>query len=278
MKASRTACYLAILCVPCLCVDITYSYDYTADAPGMKGEGTLKNFPGGKQVVFRGFPGKSWGFTLSCQGLSGGGVRAIYTDATPEEYYGNEATGSGCSNFRGGSHSHFSCCLPDIPVPAGADISLKHSDCGGDGWAGKILDFGPARIARGKKTTMVAHGTLDFHVYSGNFELTMTGAHSTNGAMVKCTGDASQTKSCPLPTGLGSLTMHKTVPLEPSYVKTNTINIDIYFNESMPEDLLTTTTVLKITDKHPPYSFLRNIFCLKIESAPAASSNTEVVV
>jgi len=259
-----------------LCFDIKYSYDFTSDEPGMKGAGTLKNL-GGKQVVFRGHPGKSWAFTLSCQGLSGGGVRAVFTDATPEEYYGNDATGTGCSTFEMSSHRTLSCCLPDVPVPGGADISLKHSDCRDrDKWEGKIMDFGPAAVARGKKTTMVAHGTLDGYVYSANFELTMTGAH---GLMVHCTGDASQTKSCPLPKGLGSLTMHgMSIPLQPSYVQTTPMNIDIYLNETMPKDLLTTTTVLRISDNKPRWADQAEVFCLKIESAPTASSNTEVVV
>jgi hypothetical protein len=275
-----------------LCFDIKYSYDFTSDEPGMKGAGTLKNF-GGKQVFFRGHPGKSWAYTLSCQQVLTGvpgqyGVRAVFTDATPEEYYGNEATGTGCSTFEMSSHRTLSCCLADVAVPGGADISLKHSDCRDrDRWVGKglfqhfhregkIMDFGPAAVARGKKTTMVAHGTLDGYVYSANFELTMTGAH---GLMVNCTGDASQTKSCPLPKGLGSLTMHgMSIPLQPSYVQTTPMNIDIYLNETMPKDLLTTTTVLRISDNKPQWPDQAEVFCLKIESAPTASSNSEVVV
>merc|ERR1719426_415060 len=101
----------------------------------MKGAGTLKNF-NGKQVFFRGNPGLSpERFTLSCGRVITGvpgqlAVMAIYTDDTPEEYPGPVAKDHGCSTFTGGSHSTLSCCLPDIPSPPGADISLKHSDCG----------------------------------------------------------------------------------------------------------------------------------------------------
>jgi hypothetical protein len=262
--------------------DVKYTYDFTDDSPGMKGAGTLKNF-NGRQVFFRGNPGLSpESFTLSCERVITGvpgqlAVMAIYTDDTPEDYPGPVAKDHGCSTITMDSHSTLSCCLPAMPSPAGADISLKHSDCGGLFKHAQIVDFGPAAVARGKKTTMVAHGNnLDMYVYSANFELTMTGAH---GLMVKCTGDASQTKSCPLPKGLGSLTMHgMSIPLQPSYVQTTTMNIDIYLNETMPKDLLTTTTVLRIYDNKPQWADQAEVLCLKIESAPTATSNTEVVV
>jgi hypothetical protein len=100
---------------------------------------------------------------------------------------------------------------PVLAAPAG--ISLKHSDCGGKGSHAPIVDFGPSEVALGNKTTMVGHGKLDETVKSANFDLTMTGALGT---MLHCSGDASITKSCPLPMGFGSLTMQgMSFPLQP---------------------------------------------------------------
>jgi len=151
---------------------------------------------------------------------------------------------------------------------ASAGISLKHSDCGGKGTHAPIVDFGPSAVALGKKTTLVGHGKLDETVASANFELTMTGALGT---MLHCTGDASQTKSCPLPMGFGSLTMQgMSFPLQPGNVP---VNVDMYLKETTPKDLLTTTTVAKATDEKG-----EEIFCIKIESTPTAAGNADVVV
>jgi len=264
--------------------DVKYTYDFTDDNPRTKGAGTLKNF-NGRQVFFRGNPGLSpERFTLSCERVNTGvpgqlAVMAIYTDDTPEDYPGPVAKDHGCSTFTMSSHRTLSCCLPAMPSPAGADISLKHSDCGRTSAGGqdshaRIMDFGPAAVARGEKTTMVAHGDLDEYVQSANFELTMTGA---NGTMLHCTGDASQTKSCPLSNGFGSLTMQgMSFPLQPGYKELTPVNVDIYLNETMPKDLLTTTTVVKISNNNAEYGAL--LFCLKIESAPSASGIAEVIV
>merc|ERR1711879_487005 len=155
------------------------------------------------------------------------------------------------------------------PVSASArGISLKHSDCGGKGSHAPIVDFGHSAVALGKKTTMVGHGKLDETVKSATFDLTMTGALGT---MLHCTGDASVTKSCPLPMGFGSLTMQgMSFPLQPGNVP---VNVDMYLKETTPKDLLTTTTVAKATDENGD-----EIFCIKIESTPTASGNADVVV
>merc|ERR1712182_145068 len=141
---------------------------------------------------------------------------------------------------------------PIQAAPAG--INLKHSDCGGKGSHAPIVDFGPSAVALGKKTTMVGHGKLDETVKSANFDLTMTGALGT---MLHCTGDASITKSCPLPMGFGSLTMQgMSFPLQPGNVP---VNGDMYLKETTPKDLLTTTTVAKATDENGD-----EIFCIKM--------------
>jgi len=283
-------------------MDIKYTYDYTEDGPGIKGAGTLKNKTG-KQVFFRGYPGESWGYTLSCDitvlTTTPTGVPeqlqvvAVYTDAGGQEYPGPVARDHGCSTFKMSSHGWLSCCLP-ATSPAVADISLKHSDCGGLSSHARTPIFGPAAVARGRNTTMVVHGNFDeqqlehqHDVKGANFELTTTGAHDT---ILHCTGDASQTKSCPLPMGLGSLTMQGTAfPLKRSPVSPCKdyqcapywqwflpVNIDIYLKETAPKDLLTTTTVVKISNNNAEHG--PELFCLKIESTPTASSKAEVVV
>jgi hypothetical protein len=156
------------------------------------------------------------------------------------------------------------------PVSSSArSISLKHSDCGGKGSHAPIVDFNPSAIALGTKTTMVGHGKLDETVASAKFELTMTSP--ALGTMLHCSGDASQTKSCPLPMGFGSLTMQgMSFPLAPGTVP---VNVDIYLKESTPTDLLTTTTTAKASDEKG-----EEIFCIQIDSTPTAAGNADVVV
>jgi len=156
------------------------------------------------------------------------------------------------------------------PVSASArGISLKHSDCGAKGVHAPIVDFGPSAVALGTKTTLVGHGKLDETVASAKFDLTMSNA--VMGVMLHCSGDASQTKSCPLPMGFGSLTMQgMSFPLQPGTVP---VNVDMYLKDTTPEDLLTTTTVAKATDEKG-----EEIFCIQIESSPTAAGNTDVVV
>merc|ERR1719214_584184 len=151
---------------------------------------------------------------------------------------------------------------------ASTGITLKHSDCGGKGSHAPIVDFGPSAVVLGKKTTMIGHGKLDETVTSANFELTMTGALGT---MLHCTGDASQTKSCPLPMGFGSLTMQgMSFPLKPGTVP---VNVDMFLKDTTPKSLLTTTTVAKATDEKG-----EEIFCIQIESTPMDSVKADVVV
>lgn len=111
---------------------VKYTYDLTDDPddPGAKGAGNydLDSYQAGKHVFYRGHPGQSFGFTLSCEKVNTGvprqaALRAVYTDATPEDYNGPIVTGSGCSTYDfGPSHFKFSCCLdPSVPVPKADD-------------------------------------------------------------------------------------------------------------------------------------------------------------
>jgi hypothetical protein len=159
--------------------------------------------------------------------------------------------------------------VADSPLADTSDfITLKHSDCGSSTSHAPIMDFGPSAVKLGQETTLVGHGKLDKAVGSANYELLMTGALGT---MLNCTGDASQTKACDLPMGFGSLTMQgMSFPVQPGTVP---VNVDMFLKETIPTDMLTTTTVLKATSENG-----HEIFCIRIESTPTATGTTHLVV
>lgn len=101
---------------------IQFSYDYTEDTEGMQGNGTLKTEANhfGKYVFHTAHPGLTSQFTLSCEVLNKGThvptIRAVYTDDTPEDYYGTIVVNSGCSVYIQSSHRTHSCCLPGSDV------------------------------------------------------------------------------------------------------------------------------------------------------------------
>merc|ERR1712137_1100495 len=88
-------------------------------------------------------------------------------------------------------------------LPGLSQLSLTWSDCGAGATHAKITDFTPSSLTLGKKTTMTGTGQLDEGVTGATFDLLMDGAI---GQLLKCDGDASQSKTCQLPLGVGSLT------------------------------------------------------------------------
>merc|ERR1712228_912489 len=68
----------------------------------------------------------------------------------------------------------------------------------------KITSFTPSSITTGQKATMTGTGDLDEDVSGANFDLEM----KTLAGKVSCKGDASQSKTCSLPLGVGSLTFN----------------------------------------------------------------------
>merc|ERR1712084_37466 len=66
----------------------------------------------------------------------------------------------------------------------------------------EITGFTPSSITTGQTATMTGTGTLDEDVSGANFDLEM----NTAAGKVSCKGDASQSKTCNLPLGVGSLT------------------------------------------------------------------------
>merc|ERR1712203_1204916 len=106
----------------------------------------------------------------------------------------------------------------------------------------KISHFTPSSLTLGKKTTMTGTGQLDEAVTGATFDLVMNGAI---GQLLKCDGDASQSKTCNLPLGVGSLTFDAMkFPLATGSVP---VNVDITLSSSLPSSLATTTTTCKAT-------------------------------
>merc|ERR1712157_676559 len=107
---------------------------------------------------------------------------------------------------------------------------------------GKITDFTPSSLTLGKKTTMTGTGQLDEAVTSATFDLVMTGAI---GQLLKCDGDASQSKTFQLPLGVGSLTFDAMkFPLTAGNVP---VNVDIELSATLPSSLTVTKTTCKAT-------------------------------
>merc|ERR1712110_1074627 len=116
----------------------------------------------------------------------------------------------------------------------------------------------------GKKTTMTGTGTLDEDVTGANFDLEMKTAAGT----VSCKGDASQSKTCNLPLGTGSLTFDAmTFPIKKG---STSVNVDLALSAMLPGALAHTETKVTATATGGD-----QLFCVDIKSAPVAH---EVVI
>merc|ERR1711920_456538 len=138
------------------------------------------------------------------------------------------------------------------------DLDLTWSDCGGGATHAKITEFTPSSIALGKQTTMTGTGKLDEAVQGATFDLVMDGAI---GQLLKCDGDASASKTCNLPLGVGALTFDAMkFPLAAGSVP---VNVDIKLASNLPSSLAKTTTTCKATSANGD-----ELFCIEIKSAP----------
>merc|ERR1712110_1253574 len=109
----------------------------------------------------------------------------------------------------------------------------------------------------GKKTTMTGTGTLDEDVTGANFDLEMKTAAGT----VSCKGDASQSKTCNLPLGTGSLTFDAvTFPMKKG---STSISVDLSLAAALPGPLAKTDTKVAATGSNGD-----KLFCMEIKSAP----------
>merc|ERR1712226_1467503 len=138
------------------------------------------------------------------------------------------------------------------------DLTLTWSDCGAGKTHAKITGFTPSSLTLGQKTTMTGTGQLDEVVSQANFDLVMNGAI---GQLLKCDGDAAQSKTCNLPLGVGSLTFDAMkFPLAAGSVP---VNVDISLAASLPSSLATTKTTCKATASNGD-----DLFCIEIDSKP----------
>jgi len=144
---------------------------------------------------------------------------------------------------------------------AATTLKLSWSDCGG---AVKITGFTPATITTGTKSTLKGTGNLGEEVSAADFDLEM----KTAAGGVSCKGDASQSKSCSLPLGTGTLTFDAiTFPLKPG---STSVSVDLSLNAALPGILASTDTTVTATT-----SSGEKLFCVEIKSAPAEGFSEE---
>merc|ERR1712232_1106100 len=87
------------------------------------------------------------------------------------------------------------------PRASASQLKLAWNDCGDSSTHTKITSFSPSTITTGQKA---GTGNLDEDVSGATFDLEM----NTLAGNVSCKGDASQSKTCHLPLGVGSLTFN----------------------------------------------------------------------
>jgi hypothetical protein len=146
------------------------------------------------------------------------------------------------------------------------DLSLTWKDCGDASTKTKITGFSPTSITLGQKATMTGKGDLSEAVTGATFDLTMTGAFGVQ--LLHCSGDASVSKTCNLPSGTGSLTFE--AMKFPIAAGTVPVNVDIDLSSSLPTALAKTKTITKATAKNGD-----KLFCIEIDSAAASSEQLD---
>merc|ERR1719223_1911609 len=105
---------------------------------------------------------------------------------------------------------------------------------------------------------MTGTGKLDEDVSGASFDDEMKTAVAT----ISCKGDASQSKTCNLPLGTGSLTFDALdFPLKQGNIP---VKVDISLAATLPPTLATTTTTCSATDNKGD-----QLFCIEIKSSPA---------
>merc|ERR1712139_80245 len=118
----------------------------------------------------------------------------------------------------------------------------------------------------GQKAKMTGTGNLDEDVSGANFDLEMKTAAGT----VSCKGDASQSRTCHLPLGTGSLTFDAmSFPIKKG---STSVSVDLSLSAMLPGALAHTETKVTATATDGD-----QLFCMDIKSVPAASSVVVIV-
>merc|ERR1712190_6241 len=145
-----------------------------------------------------------------------------------------------------------------MATASATQLSLTWSDCGAGATHAKITGFTPSSLTLGQQTRMTGTGQLDESVAGATFDLQMVGAIRK---LLTCDGDASQSKTCSLPLGVGALTFDAMkFPLAAGSVP---VNVDIKLASNLPSSLAKTTTTCKATPANGD-----DLFCIEIKSAP----------
>merc|ERR1712232_833637 len=135
--------------------------------------------------------------------------------------------------------------VAEVALAGVTDLSLAWSDCGDASTKTKITAFTPSALTLGQKTTMAGTGALSEDVTGADFDLEMTGVI---GKLLSCKGDASVSKTCSLPLGVGKLSFEAMAfPLKAG---STTVNVDIQLSSLLPSSLATTTTRATATAKN----------------------------
>mmetsp|Transcript_49105 Transcript_49105/g.97574 ORF Transcript_49105/g.97574 Transcript_49105/m.97574 type:complete len:662 (+) Transcript_49105:70-2055(+) len=149
-------------------------------------------------------------------------------------------------------------CALVLAVASAVELKLTWSDCGAGSTHAKITGFSPNTITTGQQTKLTGTGDLDEDVAAASFDLEMKTAAGT----VSCKGDASQSKSCNLPLGVGKVTFDAvTFPLKKGSVS---INVDLSLAAALPGFLARTDTTVKAASTSGDV-----LFCLEIKSGPS---------
>jgi hypothetical protein len=146
------------------------------------------------------------------------------------------------------------------------ELKLTWSDCGDASTKAKITSFSPDHLTLGQTTTMVGTGTVSEDVSAATYDLEMDGVIH----LLSCKGDASQSKTCSLPLGAGSLSFDAmSFPLKAGQVQ---VKVDIALSANLPASLASTTTKATATGSKG-----NKLFCIEIKSSKEARSRREVL-
>merc|ERR1712232_756441 len=144
------------------------------------------------------------------------------------------------------------------PQASASQLKLAWNDCGDSSTHTKITGFSPSSITTGQKATMAGTGNLDEDVSGATFDLEM----NTLAGKVSCKGDASQSKTCHLPLGVGSLTFNAmSFPIKKG---STSVSVDLALSAMLPGALAHTGTKVTATATGGD-----QLFCMDIKSAPA---------
>merc|ERR1712144_193294 len=132
------------------------------------------------------------------------------------------------------------------------------NDCGDSSTHTKITGLSPSAITTGQTATMTGTGNLDEDVSGASFDLEM----NTLAGKVSCKGDASQSKTCHLPLGVGSLTFNAmSFPIRKG---STSVSVDLALSALLPGALAHTETKVTATATNGD-----SLFCVEIKTAPA---------